>query len=80
MKFDGDLTLKKDMFDHKHTLSFAHGALMDYLQFLRDWRDNRLDDVRSNFKFDREIEDLNSTINDLEKAFPYLDIDNQNLN
>ena len=65
--------------DNKQTLIFAHDALTDYLQFLKDWRDNCLDDVRPNFKFDREIEDLNSTINDLEKAFPYLDIDNQNL-
>jgi hypothetical protein len=66
--------------ENKQTLTFAHAALMDYLQFLRDWRGNRLDDVRSRIDIDREIADLNSTINDLEKAFPYLDIDNQNLN
>lgn len=80
MKFDGDLTLKKDMFDHKQMIIFAHGALMNYLQFMRDWRDERLNDVRPNFNLDREIKDIISTLGDLEQAFPYLDIDNQNLN
>jgi cell fate (sporulation/competence/biofilm development) regulator YmcA (YheA/YmcA/DUF963 family) len=58
--------------EQKSALNHAHSALIDYVHFMR------LFESRLNFK--QDIEETISTINELEKQFPFLDIDNQNIN
>ena len=60
--------------DQLTSLKFAHSSLLDYLDMLGGCSD------KENFDLKQEIEDVTSTILDLERAFPFLDIDNQNLN
>jgi hypothetical protein len=58
--------------EQKDSLLFAHSALVDYIHFMRLFQ-YKLD-------FEKDINDVIDTVNNLEKQFPFLDIDNQNLN
>ena len=58
--------------EQKDAITFAHAGLIDYLQFMR------LFSSKLDFKID--IFETEETILQLEKQFPFLDIDNQNIN
>jgi len=66
--------------EQKSAIMFAHTALMDYLQFLRAWSGNKLDDLRLITDIGEEIKDLSETIYQIEKEFPHVDPDNINHN
>jgi hypothetical protein len=66
--------------EQKSAIRFAHTALMDYLQFLRAWSGNKLDDLRLITDIGEEIKDLSETIYHIEKEFPHVDPDNINHN
>lgn len=58
--------------EQKDAISFAHAGLIDYLQFMRLFG--------SKLDFKRDIDDTEKAICELEKQFPFLDLDNQNIN
>lgn len=60
------------------SIRYAHSALVDYLQYLRLWSSNRLEEVRLITDISSEIKELNETIFNLEKDFPFVDPDNSN--
>ena len=72
--------MRHEEHQEEQAVKYAHSALLDFQQFLRLWSGNRLDEVRLVTDINKEIEELTQTILDLEVVFPYLDIDNQNLN
>ena len=58
--------------EQKDAITCAHAGLIDYLQFMRLFS--------SKMDFEIDIFETEETILQLEKQFPFLDIDNQNLN
>jgi hypothetical protein len=66
--------------EQKSAITFAHSALVDYVQFLSLWAGNRLDDARLITDIPLEIKELSDTIYNLEKEFPHVDPDIQNFN
>jgi len=66
--------------DQKQAIRDAHNALLDYMQFLRAWSSNNLDNLRLITNIGEEIQSLNETIYELEKEFPHVDPDNINYN
>ena len=66
--------------EQRDAITFAHNALVDYVQFLSLWAGNRLDDVRLITDIPLELKELSKTIFELEKEFPHVDPDNQNYN
>lgn len=72
--------MRYEEYREEQSLKYAHSALIDYQKFLRMWSENKLDEIRLVTNINKELEDLNQTLLDLEEVFPYLDIDNQNLN
>ena len=72
--------MKYEDHQEQQAVKYAHSALLDFQQFLKVWSANRLDELRLITDINLEIQELTDTILDLEKVFPYLDIDNQNLN
>ncbi len=66
--------------EQKSAITFAHSALVDYVQFLSLWASNRLDDARLITDIPLEIKELSDTIYNLEKEFPHVDPDIQNFN
>ena len=66
--------------DQKQAVRDAHNALLDYMQFLRAWSSNNLDNLRLITNIGEEIQSLSKTIYELEKEFPHVDPDNINYN